>query len=314
MTGYVANTDFDWFAFLRDRPDIEEANFWRPAASTAFHVLREGEPIIFKLKSRYGNKIVGFGVFVLSVNLPVTEAWSVFGQANGVPTEVAIWDRVGHYVRKLRGTPTPRNHVIGCLLVASPVFFPREMWLDPPRDWSKNIVSGKGYDLTRGEGYRLWQACLQRTEPLPLSEAAAFNLKVMEDRPRYGDEMVIKPRLGQGSFRYVLQSVYRKCAVSREHSLPALDAAHIVPYSHGGIHEVPNGILLRADIHKLFDRGFVTVTPDYRFKVSGILDERYHNGRAYYQLDGADIWVPENDPDRPRKEYLEMHSSEVFLG
>lgn len=314
MTGYVANTDFEWFDFLSDRPEIEEANFWRPAASTAFHVLREGEPIIFKLKSRYGNKIVGFGTFVLSINLPVAEAWSVFGQANGVATEVAMWDRVGHYVRKLRGTPPPPNHVIGCLLVASPVFFPRDLWLGPPRDWSKNIVSGKSYDLTRGEGYRLWQACLERTQPLPLSEAAAFNLKVMEDRPRYGEEIVVKPRLGQGSFRYVLQSVYQKCAVTREHSLPALDAAHIVPYSHGGIHEVPNGILLRADIHKLFDRGFVTVTPDYRFKVSGLLDERYHNGRAYYQLDGADIWVPQNEPDRPRKEYLEMHSSEVFLG
>ncbi len=45
-------------------------------------------------------------------------------------------------------------------------------------------------------------------------------------------------------------------------------AAHIIPYGAGGKHEIPNGLLLRADIHKLFDRGYVTVTPKYRFRVS----------------------------------------------
>ncbi|MEX0599765.1 MAG: HNH endonuclease, partial [Rhodothermales bacterium] len=272
-----------------------------------------GEPFFFKLKARYGSKIAGFGTYVLNVNLPVSEAWAVFGESNGVRSELEMWSRVGHYVQKLRGTPPPPNHEIGCLLIASPIFFPKEMWLDPPTDWSPNIVSGKSYDLTTGEGLRLWKRCLERAEELSLSEPASYNLKVMEDRPRYGKETVVKPRLGQGSFRYVLQSVYKKCAVTREHSLPALDAAHIVPYSHGGMHEVPNGLLLRADIHKLFDRGFVTVTPDFRFRVSGLLDEQYQNGRAYYQLEGSEVWVPENEQDRPRKEYLEMHSSEIFL-
>ena len=42
-------------------------------------------------------------------------------------------------------------------------------------------------------------------------------------------------------------------AVSRGKVLPALDAAHIKPYSFGGPHEVSNGILRRRDIHSVFD-------------------------------------------------------------
>ena len=43
--------------------------------------------------------------------------------------------------------------------------------------------------------------------------------------------------------------------------LPVLEAAHIRPYAHGGEHRVDNGLLLRSDLHTLFDRGYVTVTP-----------------------------------------------------
>lgn len=46
-----------------------------------------------------------------------------------------------------------------------------------------------------------------------------------------------------------------------------LQAAHIMPYADGGTHDVTNGLLLRSHIHCLFDLGYVTVTPEYRFKV-----------------------------------------------
>ena len=89
--------------------------------------------------------------------------------------------------------------------------------------------------------------------------------------------------LGQGIFRVsVLDACDRACAVTGEHSLPVLEAAHIMPYADGGTHDVTNGLLLRSDIHRLFDLGYVTVTPEYRFKVSDALAEDFHNGRTYY--------------------------------
>ena len=55
--------------------------------------------------------------------------------------------------------------------------------------------------------------------------------------------------------RFAVTSAYQSaCAVTMEHSLPVLDAAHIRPYSDGGEHEVSNGLLLRSDIHRLFDK------------------------------------------------------------
>ena len=45
------------------------------------------------------------------------------------------------------------------------------------------------------------------------------------------------------------------CAVTREHSLPALEAAHIRPFAEEGTHEVSKGLLLRSEIHRQFDKG-----------------------------------------------------------
>ena len=50
------------------------------------------------------------------------------------------------------------------------------------------------------------------------------------------------------------RTIDNRCAVTGEKTLPVLDAAHILPYSKGGSHDVRNGLLLRRDIHSLFDR------------------------------------------------------------
>ena len=68
-----------------------------------------------------------------------------------------------------------------------------------------------------------------------------YNLnKVAEQIHRYGPGQVIYPRLGQGTFRFAVEQAYQQCAVTKEHSIPALEAAHIKPYSLGGFHEVNN--------------------------------------------------------------------------
>jgi len=130
---------------------------------------------------------------------------------------------------------------------------------------------------------------------------------------RYGTPQTVRPRLGQGTFRYALEQAYGRCAVTGEHSLPALDAAHIVPYGDGGDHALENGLLLRADVHRLFDRGYVTVTPDYEFRVSRRLREDYDNGKVYYQHDGQTIWTPGAPYPKPDPERLEHHATTRFL-
>jgi putative restriction endonuclease len=104
----------------------------------------------------------------------------------------------------------------------------------------------------------------------------------------------------------------RACAVTGEHSLPALEAGHIRPYADEGTHEVSNGILLRSDIHRLFDMGYVGVTPDYRFVVSRALKNDFANGRSYYPLHGQRIEVPGRPADRPAAAQLDWHLRTKF--
>ena len=96
--------------------------------------------------------------------------------------------------------------------------------------------------------------------------------------------------------------------------MPVLEAAHIKPYGASGPHDPRNGLLLRSDLHTLFDRGYVTVTPEQRFLVSRRIREEFLNGREYYRLDGASVRQPARGELRPSREYLDWHASEVFRG
>jgi putative restriction endonuclease len=112
----------------------------------------------------------------------------------------------------------------------------------------------------------------------------------------------------------VTDAYERRCVVTNERTLPVLEAAHIKPYSLNGPHEVSNGLLLRSDLHTLFDRGYITVTADKRLRVSGRIHEEFENGRDYYALDGHGIRLPVATNLSPSKELLEWHADTIFRG
>jgi putative restriction endonuclease len=153
----------------------------------------------------------------------------------------------------------------------------------------------------------LWEAVNDR-----LGQANAS----MESEPaRFGEPQLIRPRLGQGAFRVLVTDIYRRrCAVTQERTLPALEAAHIRPYGDGGEHEARNGLLLRRDIHSLFDAGYVTVTPDLRFEVSRRIRDEYQNGKHYYALHGHTIDAPTDVALRPDPHALTWHNEHCFRG
>jgi len=314
MRGYIANTDYDWYRFLGARQP-EEVNFWRPGGVATFNSLAAGEPLFFKLKKRYNSAIVGFGFYVSFTKLRVPMAWEVFKEANGAGSLETMWVRIARYVHRRPDDPQFRaTHEVGCILLTSPVFFEPEDWVSGPADWHHNIPGGVSYDLSTGEGQRIWDECKLRLSGRHLPDAVAANLSLSNELERYGPGRIVHPRLGQGTFRVVITDSYqRACAVTRERSLPALEAAHIKPYAKGGEHSLPNGLLLRADIHRLFDAGYVTVTPDKRFLVSKRLKEDFDNGAIYYALAGIEIASPQRPEDWPDREALEWHNEKVFV-
>ena len=250
--------------------------------------------------------IVGGGIFAYSNILPCSLAWDAFGEANGARSAEEMRDRIGR-LRKM--DPRDRSDFnIGCRILTQPFFLDRPNWIAPPRDWASNIVTYKTYDTADSEGFNLWEAVHQR-----LSHQGGH--RIGESGARYGEPRPVAPRLGQGGFRVVVTDAYeRRCAITRERTLPALDAAHIRPYSEGGIHETVNGLLLRRDIHSLFDSGYVTVTPTFEFEVSRTIREEFENGRDYYALHGRRIELPRRNDQRPDREILSWHNQNVFKG
>jgi putative restriction endonuclease len=135
-----------------------------------------------------------------------------------------------------------------------------------------------------------------------------------ETASRYGEPILIRPRLGQGAFRVEVTDAYsRRCSITGERTLPALEAAHIRPYAEDGPHEIRNGLLLRSDLHHLFDSGYLAITVDRRVEVSGRIREEFENGRDYYALHGRELKVlPKHEGDWPCREFLEWHQSNRF--
>ena len=137
---------------------------------------------------------------------------------------------------------------------------------------------------------------------------------VAEPAKRYGPPTLIQPRLGQGAFRIVVTDAYeRRCAVSGERVLPVLEAVHVRPYAEGGLHQLDNGLLLRSDLHTLFDRGYITVTPDRHVEVSKRIREEFENGHEYYALQGSVIRSPKLGIPQPAVQNLQWHNDNRFL-
>ncbi|MBS0246815.1 MAG: HNH endonuclease [Proteobacteria bacterium] len=309
---FIANTDNSWFDFLSKDPHVSEANFWWPG-ETNFRALKPGELLVFRLKSPR-NVIGGFGVFSSHSLLPIQTAWEAFGTANGCQSAEALRLAISHF----RQTAATGNTNIGCTVLVEPIFLPPEMWIELPASWSRAIQRGKLYSTSETEGAALWQRLLMASSSLPLNSGFSEISQVpfsTEGTPRYGVPTLITPRLGQGAFRIAVTEAYgRQCAISGGKVLPALDAAHIKPYGEGGLHTESNGILLRKDIHSVFDAGYVTIDEGLRFCVSNNIRDIFNNGEEYLRLHGRQLRIPDRPNARPAAEYLRWHNSNRYVG
>jgi putative restriction endonuclease len=308
---WAANTDLDWFDYLTTQPDIDEVNFWQPSGHANFGAISEGELFLFKLKSPR-NAIGGFGVLSQSTNMPLSLAWEAFGIKNGARSLPEMQQRIFHYRGDARHEPDP---MIGCRVVLQPVFLPEEHWIPQPESWARSIVVGKTYETSTAEGLRLWEQVMAAAELATVDRSGVAEQQsiYLAPGPRYGEPHLIRPRLGQGAFRLAVTEAYnRECAITGGRVLPALDAAHIQAFGSGGEHEVSNGLLLRRDIHSVFDAGYLTFDEELRVVVSDRVRTEFNNGNEYRRLQGERLRVPPNPMFQPDPARLEWHRENRF--
>jgi putative restriction endonuclease len=300
MRAFFAVTDPQWLAAI-GAIGGGEANFWQPKRPTRIN-LAPGTPWIFKLRG--SNRIGGFGFFMYWTEMPIAVAWETFGAGNGA----ASFSEMESLVRKVRGG-APENANVGCVILSNVVVLPESEFVASPSDWKRNVVRLAGYDLKVGEGARVWD---QLRELDAVATTPAFS-PLLHVPGGYAEPALVAARRGQGAFRLMVMDAYaRRCAITGERTLPVLEAAHIKPFAQDAKHEVRNGILMRSDIHRLYDRGLVTVDSDLRFRVSSAIERDYSNGKIYYALDGKPIAVPADNENRPDPTALAWHERNVF--
>ena len=129
-----------------------------------------------------------------------------------------------------------------------------------------------------------------------------FNVKDIQDSR---DKILasICRRQGQGEFRRNLLKVYdNKCAITNSTIPETLEAAHIIPYKGSSTNHIQNGILLRADIHTLFDLNLFRIDENYIIYVDkSIEDNEYRNfDSKYIRLPAGEEFYPSRDALKKR--------------
>jgi hypothetical protein len=137
--------------------------------------------------------------------------------------------------------------------------------------------------------------------PDPFSGPAYDPSEKKDERKRMWAQ--IRVRLGQGPFREQLLRAYgARCPISGCDATDALEAAHIQPYRGTQTHHVENGLLLRADLHTLFDMSLLTVaSSDWSVVLSPSLREG-----SYRRLHGSEV-RPMTGGHRPNARAIDGH-------
>ena len=113
----------------------------------------------------------------------------------------------------------------------------------------------------------------------------------------------IVSRRGQKKFRNELVAVYKKCVVTECSLVQALEAAHIVGYNGDKTNHIQNGLLLRSDIHTLYDLGLISINPStLKIEISSELHDTEYESYEGKILKGLIA----------NKKALEYHYDNVF--
>jgi putative restriction endonuclease len=279
---FVGLTERAWVERVAALAPVD-AVLWRPHRRL-FRALEPGEPYLLKLHAPW-NAIVGAGRFVAAARLPLSLAWLGFGVANGVADPADFRRRVARAHRE-RAAADP---LLSCVVLERPTVLDEGDWLTVPDDWRPSVAHGKLY--RDGAAHALWDGVRERL-------GARWS-----PTPPDGE-------LGPGRFRVAVAEAYgRRCAVTGEGALAALDVVHVRPPSQGGRNRVENGLLLRADLARLFEHGLLCVEPDgFVVRLHASVRGAARGPTAYAPLDGRPLQVvPERFDLLPSRELLADH-------
>jgi hypothetical protein len=226
---------------------------------------------------------------------PIIQSW--YAQSNSAPTS-----HIAQIDRRLQEKTSLASKTVGSQPRREPFLFDKTndaKWYLTPEGRAyvlKEIIPIDGAEIEAryGQSERLIVKLTENSDSPPTESGYTMAIRA------------IKQRRGQPEFRRKLISAYQGCcSFTGSNATEALEAAHIIPVVDDGDNEVNNGILLRADVHTLFDLGMVTVNPEsMRIELSEILRDT-----DYAYLHHKKMVLPGEEFQHPLSLYLTMHYS-----
>lgn len=288
----ISPTDNDWFQFLKTSNFNSFINFWTP---TLWNIqkLTVGERWYFLLKSPI-RQLGGFGEFHEYKNLTALEAWKEFGCRNGCISKNQFISKIQLYIDKNSEnfggeSININNYRIGCIILNNCQFWDEEKFQRPSNyniEFPNQVVKFKYFNQ-----YDPFTSFTDQTDD--------FNL-INEPREQYRKET--NRRRGQSEFKGKILKAYKnKCCITGENCPELLDAVHLQAYLSYASHHTQNGILLRVDLHRLFDSGLLFIDGNYIIHISSIIKNTW-----YQQFHNTKIYIPENVKFHPSKKALEL--------
>ncbi|MBM2815271.1 MAG: restriction endonuclease [Ignavibacteria bacterium] len=132
-----------------------------------------------------------------------------------------------------------------------------------------------------------------------------------------GDDKIrsVKTRVNQKFFRQTVLSSYNfSCAITGLNIPELLVASHIIPWKDNKETRVnpKNGICLNVFHDKAFDKGFITITTDYKIKVSNYIYDNFEDNSTHWfkQYENLKINMPERFA--PNLEFILYHNENIF--
>lgn len=274
----VAVTDRDWFDYQSSHDFIDGINFWTPSPNCPRQI-STGDFFVFKLAG-LGDLIGGYGTFVEYKYQSLDDAWKEFGRKNGADTKE-------EFVNKIKSFGPKNDTACGCIVLKDVVY------LDEP---VKRVQAGFTPEKKPAQLF----AYESISFPLGKEPDSPANFSLVDGVPDEAEMQKRKPRKGQSAFHTAVSKAYHsKCCITGETIPELLQAAHIQDYINRDSHHIQNGLLLRIDIHKLFDSGLLYIDQNYHVHVSPLVESE-----EYKILDDHPISLPNNPSEYPSKAAL----------
>ena len=286
--GAIAVTDRSWFDYQRSHAYIDDVNFWTPSDWNPTR-LQSGDFFIFKLKGS-GDIIGGYGTFVKYKYQSLEHTWNEFGRKNG-------FNNKEDFIATLTSFPTCRGNTCGCIILKDVVYFD---------DHEQKSRQQLGIKKSPGQRYSYVDEF-----PFLNLQPPTSNYSLVLPTEKEKKMQSITQRVGQGEFHTAVSKAYKNaCCVTGETIPELLQAAHIQDYYNKNSNHIQNGLLLRIDIHKLFDSGLLYIEETNRDEAEFIVRlSSLVKSELYQQLDGKRISLPDNRADWPSSAALQLKAN-----